>query len=148
MKKYNTSKFKYTYLFFLICVCGFSSCAQKKEVRSDIEDKLFGSWQGVRKHSPDLQDTIAVAVLIDSANFLLNIGSENERYNFRVFIKDGDTLLERTKAFKGLLNEPSYLKVNFINQNEVRLFFTFKQSEQMYLSDNKSGFYLKKIRSK
>ncbi len=129
-------------LFFL---CNLCSCAQPK-TRENIEKKLAGKWEGLRRAIPNMEKTIKVSVSINNNNLQLNVGNEDYDYSTRIFVHtNGDTIIERRNFFNGIIGEPSYLKINYISKKELRLIFLFKYSDNFFVSDKKSGFYLKRI---
>jgi hypothetical protein len=141
-----------------------SSCAQEN-TRKDIEDKLQGTWTGVIKDI-DLKVTNEITIVFDRDNFAYkknysidSLGNkkvmEPSNKKYRVFIYSnknieviGDTVIERKpNIIKSAYREPLYLKLHFVNKDEIRLLPLFKYNEQQLLGsrdDLKWGFYLKR----
>jgi len=132
-------------ILLILILCNLHSCAQPK-TRKDIEKKINGRWKGLRRDISDLKKTSKIAINIKGDNLFLDINNNKSEETFRIFVHtNGDTIIERRDFMNGIIGEPSYLKLNFINEKELRLLFVFKYSDKLYLNDTKTGFYLKKV---
>lgn len=132
-------------ILLILILCNLYSCGQPK-TRKDIEKKINGKWTGLRRDISDSKKTSEVAINIKDNNLFLDINNKKSDDTFRIFVHaNGDTIMERRAFMNGIIGEPSYLKINFINKKELRLLFVFKYSDQLYLNDKKTGFYLKRV---
>jgi len=143
MKNFLITAFFLSLPYFVL-----SSFAQEG-TRLDIEQKLYGKWEGeIKSYNGKRVKKYKQKASFDKNG--LQIYSENGEgnYLYRVFIhKNKDTILQRTeKSSIGMKNEPWYGRIHFINKNEIKIIFLLKMSERQFVDDKKSGYYLKRIK--